>query len=48
MLIEIIVAVSVALLIGFCLLLAFTHRPRPHPLQRLLEAAKNGRRGQSS
>jgi len=44
MLIEIIVAVSAALLIGLCLVLAFTHQPRRHPFHRLAEHAKRGAR----
>ena len=44
MLIEIIVAVSAALLIGLCLVLAFTHQPRRDPFDRLVEQAKGGAR----
>lgn len=39
-LIEIIVAVSVALLVGLCLILVFTHQPRRHPLHQLVELAE--------
>jgi hypothetical protein len=42
MLIEIVVAVSAALLIGLCPVLAFTHQPRRHPFHRLVEQAKRG------